>query len=680
MNRTSVLRALCMVMCAALVLFGAGGLSPVAYADGTLQINDLTISPSSLPEGGGTVTLSGTLENTTGEDIDTVTLTVGSYQLEINDTIAAGGTRAFTMVDVPIAASEVGIELMLAIDWPTGTNTKAFTVPEEEKTVDLAFTRTVDNQSVQSGDSVKLTYNLKNNGTATITNLKLTDSCVDGTILSGLTLEPGDTKQVTSTITVTSETTSVPKAEYTANSVARTKSLESMTITIKNADLSVTATADKTDISAGETVTFTITIQNDSPVAVSNIKVTDDLGNIVRSSTSIKATTGTTPKTADITYEIQMTTGRAVSFTITYPSGTGSATKTSDPILVNVTGLLPGVSPLDLQVSASPVAMASFPGEVTFTVTIQNTSGQAISSINVSEASLGNVGSIVTLAPGESQSLPPKTATLQAAGSFTFTATGADPTGTDIEPATAQVVVTSSVGTPTPQTVEPEDTDTLSTLFIIMIVIVALIVLAGVTLIILMIQERRSKGNGPKGGGGRARRRRKPKEDSDDGDSLFALRDSAEPLHNRRDDSGVRRRPSDMEQTQPILRSGLTSTSTGRPLHSPGRRRTYKLQEDDPIAPRRDEGVLEERDSAMFGPASFTKEEENASHLHREPLNGRHGGGQRDQTDADSNQDREAQLRRRRPTLQDEERPQKRPRYENEDDDDLPPLRPRRRR
>ena len=326
-----------------------------------MQVTGLTISPSSVSASGGDVTLSGTLENTTAEDITTVTLTVGTTMLDINETIVAGGSHAFTM-DVPIASNEVDIELTLTIDWPAGTNTKTFTVAQQEETVSLAFTRTVNNKKVQKGDSVKLTYNLKNNGVATITNLKLTDSCVDGTILSGLTLNAGESKQVTSTVTVLAETTSVPKVEYTANGVNRTKSLESLTIKIENANLSVQATADKTEINAGETVVFTITIQNDSPVAVTGIKVTDDLGNIIRSSSSIAATTGSTPKTLVITYETEMTTGRSVSFTISYPSGTDTATKTSDAILINVNGLIPGESPLSMTVSASPRGHDVVPG------------------------------------------------------------------------------------------------------------------------------------------------------------------------------------------------------------------------------------------------------------------------------------------------------------------------------
>ena len=434
-------------------------------------------------------------------------------------------------------ASEVGVELMLSLTWPTGTDAVPFTVPETEETVDLAFTRTVNNATVQQGDSVKLTYNLKNNGTAVISNLNLTDTCVPGTILSGLTLNPGESKQVTSTIAVNQATNSVPTAQFTANSTAHSETLDTLTIQIANAVLSVTATADKTEPEAGETVVFTITIRNDSPVAVSGIKVTDDLGTIIRSSASISATTGSTPRTLDITYETPVMASRPVSFTIAYPSGTQTVQKTSEPILLNVIGVVPGVSPLSLTVSASPLAL-TFPGEVTFTVQVQNVSGQTISGIGVSETALGNVGSILSLAPGGQQTITKK-ATLQSAGAFSFVATGTDALGGAIEPATAQVVVTSAVGTPTPQTVEPEPTDTLSTLFIVMIAIVVLIVLAGITLVVLLIQEKHSRGKGPKGGGGgRTRRRRTPEPDWDDDESFMAG-----PVSPPREQADRRRQP-----------------------------------------------------------------------------------------------------------------------------------------
>lgn len=691
MNRNRSLRTLCLALCAALMCMATLLLpNAPALAAGTLEISGLTVTPSSLPATGGTVDLKGTLKNTTDKSITSVHLQVGSKELDITDTIASGASKSFTMSGISIGAGDIGHEMSLSIDWSgdggiAGNDTKTFSVPLKTETVSLSFTRTANNQKVQKGDSVKLTYNLKNTGTAVITNLKLTDSCVDGTILQGLTLNPNESKSVTSTVVVNDEVTSIPKVEYTAGGVNKSKSLDALKITIANADISISATADKTQINAGETVRFTITLTNESAVAISNIKVTDDIGNIIRNNASIKATTGTTKQKTVITYDSALSTGRSVSFTASYTSGTETASKTSDPILVNVAGLVPGASPLALTVSVSPVAL-TFPGDVTFTVTVKNTSGQTISAISVNEASLGNVGSIVSLAPGGQQTLT-KIATLQAPGSFTFRASGNDASGNLIEPATQDVSVTSQVGSPTPEVVNPSGSDTLSTLFIVMIVIVVLIVIAGVVLVILMIQEKRAKANGGK----KPRRRRDEDWEEEDGDEEGDEDDDEmQPLDTptRSVRRNVRQTPV-MEQTQPILRSGLTPQKKDQELYPAGRRRAYTLRdEEDGWSDHR--GIVEEEESKVYGPQEYEDEQpdnhrvrgslrrpglqEDRAPLRRSRL---HDEERSENLDQLYDEDRDA-TSRKRPSQQ-AEKPQVHLKYENEDDD-LPPLRPRRRR
>jgi uncharacterized repeat protein (TIGR01451 family) len=583
------------------------------------------------------------------------------------------------MTGVPIGPGDVGIGLTLTIDWAgeggtSGSNSVSFSVPLQTQTVSLSFTRTANNNSVQKGDQVKLTYNLKNTGTATITNLTLSDSCVTGAILTGLTLSPGDSKTVSSTITVNSEIESIPKAEFTAGGAARTKTLEPLRITIVNSSLSVSATANKTQVNAGESVTFSITIQNDSPVAVSGIKVTDDLGTVVRESVSIQATTGTTPRTVVVVYDVPMATGRAVSFSITYLSGGEPVVKTTDQIVVNVMGLVPGMSPLELIVTPSPVAM-TFPGTVTFTVNIRNISGQTISGISVSEATIGAIGSVISLGPGAQQQLI-KTVTLNQAGAFTFTATGTDMAGVAIVPAQKQVSVTSSVGSPTPSVVNPSKSDTLNTLFIVLVVIVVLIVLAGVTLAVLMIQERRHKQNGAGGGLQRKRRRYDQYEENDEGDEYPVIDEPEAPF----EDSGSKR--ASMEQTQPILRTTIASRTAG--ATPPAEQRRRFSPESRGVARGRAEDGLSIEEDDVYGPASApeakpksgtaTETARNDARNLRSQRRTQHGEDRLDEPTLGT-LDRSTPKRPSR----DENKPDVHLKYEN-DDDDLPPLLPRRRR
>ena len=488
---------LCLMLCFSMLPI------PLAFA-ADITVSNVSVTPSSL-SGGGNVTVKGTIKNTVGEDIS---LSVSyAEDVKVNKDLAAGDSYTFS-VTCGVSSSDLdSSNTYVVVDWSSdnhsGSKRVNFQVSREEEKVSLAFTRSISKTTVNAGDSVKLTYSLKNTGTADITGLSITDPAVPDGVASGISLKAGASKTVSKTIKPTETVTSTPKATFTAGGSSHNESVESKKITVSGGDakLSVSAIVDKALINSGDSVTFTIALRNDSTVPVSNITVTDDQGNTVKSGLSIAASADNDTKTETFTYQTSLTSPRAVTFKVSYPSGEETKTVTSSPVVVNINGqpfLSAAPTNVSITATADPTTL-TLPGDVTFTITVENIGDIALKDVTVSESRLGTLGTFSTLGIGEKQTLT-KQATVSAAGNYLFQVTAQDGDGMQYSASSSTISISSPTATATENTLNPSGGDSLSTLFIIMIVIVVLILIAGITLAVLVMQEKRAKKKGPKGG------------------------------------------------------------------------------------------------------------------------------------------------------------------------------------
>ena len=488
---------LCLMLCFSMLPI------PLAFA-ADITVSNVSVTPSSLSSGGN-VTVKGTIQNTVGEEIS---LSVSyAEDVKVNKTLAAGDSYTFS-VTCGVSSSDLdSSNTYVVVDWSSdnhsGSKRVPFQVAREEEKVSLTFTRSISKTTVNAGDSVKLTYSLKNTGTADITGLSITDPAVPDGVASGISLKAGASRTVSKTIKPTETVTSTPKATFTASGSSHNKSVESKKITVNGGDakLSVSAIVDKALINSGDSVTFTIALRNDSTVPVSNITVTDDQGNTVKSGLSIAASADNDTKTETFTYQTSRTSPRAVTFKVSYPSGEETKTVTSSPVVVNINGqpfLSAAPTNVSITATADPTTL-TLPGDVTFTITVENIGDIALKDVTVSESRLGTLGTFSTLGIGEKQTLT-KQATVSAAGNYLFQVTAQDGDGMQYSASSSTISISSPTATATDNTLNPSGGDSLSTLFIIMIVIVVLILIAGITLAVLVMQEKRAKKKGPKGG------------------------------------------------------------------------------------------------------------------------------------------------------------------------------------
>ena len=500
-NRISTLAAMLLSLMLCFLLVPA----PKAFA-ADITVSGVTVTPSSLSKGGN-VTVKGKIKNTVGEEI-TVSISYAE-DVKVNKTIAAGGSYSFS-ITCGISTSDLNSSnTYVVVDWASdshnGTKKVPFTVKHQAEQAALTFTRSISKTSVKAGDSVKLTYSLKNTGSADISGLKITDPAVADGVVSGLSLKAGASKTITKTIQPTETVTSTPKATFTAGGRSHTQTVDSKKITVAAGEpkLSISAIVDKALINSGDTVTFTIALRNDSSVAINNIDITDSLGHTIKSGLSIGASLENNTKTQTFTYQTSLTSPQSVTFKATYPSGEETKTATSSAVVVNINGqpfISSTSSNISITATADPATLA-LPGDVTFTVTVENIGSVALKDVAVTESRLGTLGTFSTLEIGEKQTLT-KQVTVSAPGSYLFQVTAKDSDDMQYSASSENISVSEPVAaTATDDTLNPSGSDTLSTLFIIMLVIVGLIIIAGITLAVLVMQEKRAKKlGGPKGG------------------------------------------------------------------------------------------------------------------------------------------------------------------------------------
>ena len=259
-----------------------------------------------LPSGTALVTASTT--GTTTHDPGTGVWTVGA--------MAAGTVETLTLTaTVTDPAGATATAAVTASDTFDPDSTPGNDVPAEDdqdsatitpQVADLALTTTVDEAAPALGDTVTWTVTLTNTGPDGATGVEVTDLLPAGTTLVGATTSLGGydaasglwtvgtlaaggsatltveaTVDVTGTTTNTAQVTAADQFDpdsVPANDVAAEDDQDAAAVTVApTIDLSLTKVVDDVSPTAGQVVTFTVTLANDGPDDATGVVVADTL-------------------------------------------------------------------------------------------------------------------------------------------------------------------------------------------------------------------------------------------------------------------------------------------------------------------------------------------------------------------------------------------------------------------
>jgi uncharacterized repeat protein (TIGR01451 family) len=245
---------------------------------------------------GDTLTYTITATNTgtatlTGVTIDDPLISPAN---QICATVSAGntcvltGTYQITTADVA-NGSVVNIASGVSDQTPGLDATQTVVIPNPQHVLDKAAPVNTDNDSstdISAGDTLTYTITATNTGSATLTNLTVTDPMLTPDTTSCASVLAGGTCVLTGTYTVTAADVSAGTIVNTASSQSdQTASIDDTeTVTLPSPGLIIAkpdpANADEDgtgDISAGDTLTYTVTATNNGTAVLTNVTVTDNL-------------------------------------------------------------------------------------------------------------------------------------------------------------------------------------------------------------------------------------------------------------------------------------------------------------------------------------------------------------------------------------------------------------------
>lgn len=405
-------------------------------------------------------------------------------------------------LNLPVSQSQLGKPITFLFKWIRNgepmTQTAQYTVAQAENPI-ITVLRTVDKTNAKPGDTIEITYTLKNETKYDMTNIMLIDENISDNailelpkLLAGATYLPKPFKYVMGDESVTS----TPLVTYTVN--GRTKSFSSLdplelTMVLIRLDLRVQA---GTPTSAG--VTFTLDVSNSGTQVISNIQIKDERGNLVND-TPFQLSPGESRSLSYSVVPLMTDPLRKVQFFLTGTDPFAGLYEIK-PTESEFYEVYPFVDASQINVSVraetiTPWTQAS--GKVSARIIITNHSSVELTGITVSETMLGVVKNFDLLPAGDTTF--DQEIQLGAPRNLTFTVKGYDPTGAYRELATCPMPIAYGTETAAPASPTPVQTDAggirifsgiSSGIATILIILGVLMVLSVIILVALTAMER----------------------------------------------------------------------------------------------------------------------------------------------------------------------------------------------
>ena len=297
--------------------------------------------------------------------------------------------------------------------------TKRFgkSITYEQAVPQVEVTRTITPTTAGKGQEVSVTYEVINTGTMDITDVKITEnksiSAKAGTIEK---VAAGEKESYTFKVKMGNrDLTSNAQIAYTAGGKKGTVNKEAATIRYGEMKLSATLTADKKGGLTGDTVKLTVTLKNSGKEEYNGITISDaNLGDVF---TDVTVAAGESVK---LEKEIAISTTSEYQFTVTGRSESGLDLETATG-RITVTAIDPtDVVNLTVTATAAEDTVHELPGNVTFTVSVTDTSGAQLKDVAITSGGM-TLYTFPAREPGETREFT-RAIAVSMAGTYQFSA------------------------------------------------------------------------------------------------------------------------------------------------------------------------------------------------------------------------------------------------------------------
>jgi len=396
---------------------------------------EITATPSELTDG-GTVDFTFYIDNHNAdypmEDV-TITYLDTEYDILEGEVIPPDYHAENIVLSLPVSDSQLGSPIVFTLNWTRNgepmSQEASITVARAENPV-IQVTRTADVDYAKPGETIVLTYTIKNDTKFDMTDITLIDENIsDDPILQHDSLRASSSYSINYSYTMGDESViSTPLVTYTVNEKTKTFSaIDPLTLTMVLIQLDM-------DVDMGTPtpsgVTFSIDVENTGSQTISDIQISDERSNLVNDET-FTLEPGETHTLSYTVVPLMTEPLRNVQFELTGTDPfSGTYTLTPD----DVYEVYPYVdeSQISVTVAAETVtAWTADSGTVTARLIITNHSTVELTSINVMETSIGVIATFETLPAGETTF--DQEIELGSPRNLSFTVKGYDPTGTNRE-------------------------------------------------------------------------------------------------------------------------------------------------------------------------------------------------------------------------------------------------------
>jgi hypothetical protein len=371
-----------------------------AFADYDYFELEHSVSPTSVPEGGGlvdvTVKISVDLNsayamnNTKVYNGDTVVIDFRN--------IYAGQTVTKTG-SMQVAAADVGKDIALTLKWTTdGSNylTDTFTVKFNDSGAEpeVEFSRTAVPQSGEPQTESKLTYTVNNVGTLHITEVEIKDPLCGAVDYKEL-IKAGESYVFTYERTISSGFSSKPTLTYKVGEKSYSEELDDIEITSGEPDIELKVETNKDVVAAGEELTVICTITNTGDADFTFVKITEALLGDMFETDSLEA-----GESKVFTTTVKIEESQTLEFMAA--GGNGTEQEWVDEKSVDIT-VDEGSAPLEVEINASPSSLLlQIPGMIDFDIVITNDGEEALELLKVIDQDDTVIVEIASLPTGKS--------------------------------------------------------------------------------------------------------------------------------------------------------------------------------------------------------------------------------------------------------------------------------------
>ncbi len=445
------------------------------------QLN-ISVSPEELVQG-GSVTVNVEIYNPTDTEIKECMLIIDGEDVKEYPGISAQGSVQYSG-KYNVSSNKLGKAIPVQFTYDGGTVKDSFTVGKKSPTVKVSTTVKVDSTTVTKGKESSFTFAIDNQGDATMENIKLTASPLNGgkALADTFNLAEGKATMVTYSQKLESDTKISPQISFTVAGKEYTKTMDSVSVKVIDPEIKLTISVQENEVEPDKEFTVEAYIENSGNANFKSVELYDS--NDERVPIDKSSLSAGEYISAERTMKLSSST--EIGFYVKATDENGEThTFNSNVIKINVTERDPDeyAKLLLMKVEADQPELDK-KGPAKFKITIENNADISFTNLKITEKTLGEINTFPTIKANDKIEFDVQTVEdIEDETQFEFMLTAEDPDGNEVEINAEPVVVT----------LAKNSGGSLGTVIIIVIVIIVLIIGVGVTILILMKKDKQKK-------------------------------------------------------------------------------------------------------------------------------------------------------------------------------------------